>query len=101
MPDGELGIEPTLISFWAGWSECANNGRRFRIGSSVSSTALNPSHEFVVHTRPTKLQQKALDRSLAIHANIEYLHHQQSCEVDHIPKRLEGQGYCAHVFVRW
>ena len=24
-------------------------------------TALNPAHEFVVHTRPTKLQQKALD----------------------------------------
>jgi hypothetical protein len=23
-------------------------------------TALNPAHEFVVHTRPTKLQQKAL-----------------------------------------
>jgi hypothetical protein len=31
------------------------------LARNTVSTALNPAHEFVVHTRPTKLQQKALD----------------------------------------
>jgi len=31
------------------------------LARNVVTTALDPAHEFVVHTRPTKLQQKALD----------------------------------------
>jgi Transposase DDE domain len=31
------------------------------LARNTVTTALNPAHEFVVHTRPTKLQQKALD----------------------------------------
>jgi hypothetical protein len=31
------------------------------LARNTVSAALNPAHEFVVHTRPTKLQQKALD----------------------------------------
>jgi hypothetical protein len=31
------------------------------LARNTVTTTLNPAHEFVVHTRPTKLQQKALD----------------------------------------
>jgi len=31
------------------------------LARNTVTTALDPAHEFVVHTRPTKLQQKALD----------------------------------------
>ena len=31
------------------------------LARNTVTTALNPAHEFLVHTRPTKLQQKALD----------------------------------------
>jgi Transposase DDE domain len=31
------------------------------LARNTVTTALSPAHEFVVHTRPTKLQQKALD----------------------------------------
>jgi hypothetical protein len=33
------------------------------LARNTVATALDPAHEFVVHTRPTKLQQKALDLS--------------------------------------
>jgi hypothetical protein len=31
------------------------------LARNTVTTALDPTHEFLVHTRPTKLQQKALD----------------------------------------
>jgi hypothetical protein len=46
---GDIGMAQTLLTDLA------------TLARNRVTTALNPAREFLVHTRPTKLQQKALD----------------------------------------